>query len=133
MLLAALAGATVVARFPEASPAEGLVAELLRRPAGQAPERTAMALIAASGLTPWQGRDPAPIVRGGFAVQARHAGDGREIAVYYLPGAADAPVVCRIRRTRGGASTVHYRAVRWCLARLGVSAPAEPPPPIAAR
>ncbi len=133
MLLAALAGATVVARFPDASPAEGLVAELLRRPPGEAPERTATVLIAASGLTPWQGRDPAPIVRDNYAVQARHAGDGREVAVYYLPGAADPPVVCRIRRTRGGASPVHYRAVRWCLARLGVSTPATPPAPIAAR
>ncbi len=81
MLLAALAGATVVARFPDASPAEGLVAELLRRPPGEAPERTATVLIAASGLTPWQGRDPAPIVRDNYAVQARHAGDGREVAV----------------------------------------------------
>ncbi|NJR77616.1 hypothetical protein [Sphingomonas corticis] len=131
MILLALAGATVVARFPEPSPADGMVAELLRRPAGESPERTAAALVAASGLVPWQGRDPAPLLRGGLAVRTRHAADGREIAVFYLPGAADPPVVCRIRRDRGGASARHYRAVRWCAARLGITLPAVPPAPVA--
>lgn len=130
ILLALAADATVVARFEDKAPREQLVAELLRRPPGEGPERTAERLIAASGLRPWQGHDAMPILRDGFAVRMRHAADGREIAVYYLPGAADPPVVCRIRRRHGGVSAVHYRAVRWCVARLGITLPETPSAPI---
>lgn len=114
--------------------AEGIGAELIARPAGESGPAAAARLVEAEGLTPWNPAVPTTKFdpRTGVGYRARHAGDGREVVVYFAVAApADRPArLCRIRRQRGGISAAHYRAIRWCFAGLGMTLPARPAPPV---
>jgi hypothetical protein len=105
---------------------DGTVAEQIKKSDDVTPEAFADKLVAAEGLTSWSLVDPVSSAPGAtLAYKGRHAGNGREVIVYYSPAAK---TVCRIRRQRGGLSDAHQAAVRWCAASLGITLPAKPSP-----
>ena len=124
MLCAAVLEAQVIAAFDDpAAQREGIVAEQIRRPATISAEAFATKLVEAEGLTSWSPQDPTRSTPGAqLTWRARHAGDGREVVVYFSPGKQ---TVCRIRRKRGGLSDAHWRTIRWCAASLGITLPVE--------
>lgn len=112
---------------------EDLRVDLIERPAGASVEDFVAELIEAEGLKSWSAQDPTSSGPGSSVTwRARHAADGTEIVVYFVPSEAlDRPgKVCRIRRSRGGASVRHWQALRWCHAAFGITLPAERPPPL---
>ena len=105
---------------------EQVAAEQIDVPAQSTPERAAQDLVEAEGLKSWGPSDPVRSQPGAaLKWRARHAGDGREVVVYFAP---DRQILCRIRRPRGGLSDAHQRAVRWCAASLGITLPPRQPP-----
>lgn len=117
----------VVATYRVPGPnAERLAAEQVKRPKGVAADAYAAQLVKAEGLKSWGPMDPVSSApSAALPYKARHAGDGREVVVYYTPAAR---AVCRVRRSRGGLSDAHQAAIRWCAAALGVTLPARPAP-----
>ena len=119
----------VIASFDDPSAArEGIIAEQIVIPATIEASAFANLLVEAEKLTSWSSQDPTSSDPGSrLEWRARHAADGREVAVYFARGKRS---LCKIRRPQGGASEVHWRAIRWCAASLGITLPAERPPPI---
>jgi hypothetical protein len=109
----------------------GIEAQLIMIPEGRSAAQFTDQLIAESGLTAWNGQIGTASVRNS-ALQVRYlnAGDGRNVAVYFMPGHGRGGRVCRIRARRGGWSPEHYRAVRWCAAAFGIAFPETPPSPV---
>ncbi|HEX6740598.1 MAG TPA: hypothetical protein VF079_02235 [Sphingomicrobium sp.] len=106
----------------------GIVAELVKRPAGISDEAFAQRLIDAEGLRPWNGKQfEMPARKGGMAAKAVFSVDGRELHVNYIEGAGR---VCRIRFAHGGVTPERWKAIRWCASAFGIELPAKIPPPV---
>lgn len=129
LLLAAADPPKVVATFHHTNAGrEGLIAEQIERPPSSTPDIFAEALVEAEGLTSWSAMD---VTRSQpdrpLQWRAQHAGNGKEVIVYF---ASAQSLVCRIKRDRGGASEAHWQAIRWCAAALGAPLPDKRVPPI---
>jgi hypothetical protein len=127
MLAAASDQPHVVATFSMTiSNPDGTVAEQIDKPDHVTPKEFADKLVAAEGLTSWSPVNPISSAPGAtLAYKGRHAGNSREVTVYYSPAAK---TVCRVRRQRGGLSDAHQAAVQWCAASLGITLPAKKSP-----
>lgn len=133
-LMVAAAAPNIVATLHDVGAARrGIVAELIKLPAGQDGPAYAQALVEAEGLISWIPSEPTVMSRPGASLgyRGRTAGNGRTVLVYYNPSRTSPMQVCRMRSTNMGMSDERYRALRWCAASLGVTLPKKPSPPVA--
>lgn len=101
----------------------GVVADLVERPVGMDDRAFVRSLIDAEGLDvsvkgPW-GEE--------FGMEAKsHWGrDGRQVVIYWLAGASDAPF-CRIRARVAAPHAARWKALQWCGRALGKEVPQRP-------
>ena len=127
MLTVAAEKLHVIATFNTILPnPDKMVAQQIKKPADISSENFAAQLVEAEGLISWNPQDSVGSRPGAILpFKARHAANGREVVVYF---SHNARTVCKISRERGGFSSIHQKAIRWCATSLGISLPAKRSP-----
>ena len=115
---------------PEAA-LENIRGDISKVPPGVTDQVYAAELAAAEGLKSWSGKPEEETGTGPMRYRAVHAGDGRQVVVYYAAGPAGRGTVCRLRSERGGMSEGWWQSWRWCARHFGITPPDRPGSPIA--